>query len=100
MAPSSTRMRSAAALVSAARTSAPSAGWNSNFTDIALGLSGGRLRRLRAQAEKVADGVGEIGAVQRVKVEFANAAIEELQHLLGRDGGGDQPSRRRVVVEA
>src|ERR1700680_423263 len=100
MAPSSTRMRSAAALVSAARTSAPSAGWNSNFTDIALGLSGGRLRRLRAEAEKVADGVGEIGAVQRVKVEFRHAAIEQFEHLLGGNGGGDQPTGCRIAVEA
>ncbi len=47
----------------------------------------------------MADRIDEIGAVQRVEVELLDALIDEVHDLLGRDGGGDQMRRRRVVLE-
>ena len=55
--------------------------------------------RKLAQSEQMADRVDQVGAVHRVEVEVAHAAIDQVEHLLGGDRGGDQLARRHVVVE-
>ena len=57
-------------------------------------------RHGRAQAEQMADRVDQIGAVHGVEVKIGDAVIDEIEHLLGGDRGGDQLARRRIVVEA
>ena len=52
------------------------------------------------QAEQMADRVDEVGAVHRVEMEIGDAAIDEIEHLLGRHGGGDQPARLQVARPA
>ena len=59
-----------------------------------------RRRMVRPQPEQMADRVDEIGAVHGVEVEFGDAVIDQVDHLLGGDRGGDQLARRRIVVEA
>src|SRR3954452_10794750 len=54
---------------------------------------------LRAKAEQMADGVSQLGAVQRVEMELADAAGIELAAQFGGDGGGDQLARGGEVVE-
>ena len=58
-------------------------------------LRGGvhRFRFLGPEAEQMADRVGELGAIQRVEVEVADAARIELGAKLGGDGGGDELAR-------
>src|SRR5262245_54520818 len=48
----------------------------------------------------MADGVDEVGAVQGVEVELANALVYEIHHLLGSDCGRNQMGGRRIVVES
>src|SRR4051794_16859689 len=55
--------------------------------------------RLRPQAEEVADRVDEVGAVHGVEVEVADTAVDEVDHLLGRDRRRDQLARLDVLVE-
>src|SRR5581483_1237525 len=62
------------------------------------GLS--RLRYRRAQAQQMADRVDEVGAVHRVEMEIGDAAVDQIEHLLGRNRRGDQLARRRIVIEA
>src|SRR3954454_20282981 len=90
MAPSSTRMRSRAAASSWVRL---------GETDTVIG-SGGFLGALGADAEQVADGEHEVGAVHGVEVKSVDAVLGELLHLAGGDGGGHQLPRFGVVVEA
>ena len=47
----------------------------------------------------MADRVNQIGAVHGVEMEVGDAALDQIEHLLGGDRGGDQLSRRHVVVE-
>ena len=47
----------------------------------------------------MADRVDEIGAVHGVEVELVHAAVDEVDHLLGGDGGGDELAGLDVVVE-
>ena len=54
---------------------------------------------LGPHAQQVADGVDEVGAVHRVEMEVPHAAVEQVDDLLGRHRGGDQPAGRGVVVE-
>ncbi len=51
------------------------------------------------QPQQMADRVDKIGAVHRVKMKIGDALIDEVEHLLRGDGGGDQLARRRIVVE-
>src|SRR5580700_10398130 len=92
MAPSSTRMRSAAS-----RRSVVSVG---DFFDVdatmdlralLFGDSAGADtgRGARPQAEQMADRVDEVGAVHGVEVKISDAVIDQIEHLLGGDGGGD-----------
>ena len=48
----------------------------------------------------MADGVDEIGAVERVEVELADALVDQLHDLLGGDRRRNQLRGLRVVVEA
>src|SRR5512145_1613392 len=50
-------------------------------------------------AERMADGVGELGTVQRVEVELVDPVFLQALHLIDRDTRGDQPPRIGVVVE-
>src|SRR5882757_6060732 len=90
MAPSSTKMRSRAAASSWVRL---------GETGTVIG-SGGFLCALGADAEQVADGEHEVGAVHGVEVEGVDAVLGEFLHLAGGDGGGHQFPRFGVVVEA
>src|SRR6516164_6288370 len=56
-------------------------------------------RRLRSQAQQVADRVDEVGAVHGVEVEIAHAAVDQVEHLLGGDRGGDQLAGGDVVFQ-
>jgi len=47
----------------------------------------------------VADGEDEVGAVHGVEMEVGDAALDQIEHLFGGDRGGDQLSRRDIVVE-
>src|SRR5580698_8246672 len=100
IAPSSTRMRSAASWRSVASI------WDADF-GIALRALRFRLQRRpgaeilsRTKSEQVADGVNQIGAVHGVEVKVGHAVIDEIQYLLGGDRGGDQLPGRGIIVEA
>jgi hypothetical protein len=55
-------------------------------------------RKRCAQAQDVADGEGELGAVERVEVEFLDPGGAQQPALLGGDGGCDQRAQLRVFV--
>jgi uncharacterized Zn ribbon protein len=48
----------------------------------------------------MADGVDEVGTVQRVEVERLHAFVDEVHDLLGRDSNGNQMARGDVVIKA
>ena len=48
----------------------------------------------------MADREHEVGAVHRVEVQVLDAVVDQVEHLLGADGGGDEAAGRRVVLEA
>src|SRR5215468_2522942 len=48
----------------------------------------------------MADGVDEIGAVQRIEMKLGDAAIDQAHHLLGGDCCGNEVSRLLIVLEA
>src|SRR3546814_20647846 len=58
------------------------------------------LLGLGADAEQMTDRIGELGAVQRIEVEIADAAGIELAAKLGRDRGGDELARGGKRVQA
>ena len=47
----------------------------------------------------MADGVDEVGAVERVEVELAHAVVDQVHDLLGGDRGRHQACRLGIVVE-
>ena len=47
----------------------------------------------------MADGVGQLGAIERVEMELADPAGIELAAKLGGDGRGDELARGREVVQ-
>src|SRR5690606_17290049 len=55
---------------------------------------------LRTKSEKMADGVDEFRAVHRVKVKLGYAPVDEIEDLLGGDGGGYELARFGILVEA
>src|SRR4029078_8010092 len=57
-------------------------------------------RRLGADAEQVADGIGQFSPVQRVEVEVPDAAREEGAAKWGGDGVCHERARGRPLVEA
>src|SRR3954451_18396437 len=88
-APSSIRMRSRAAASS----------WVPlGETGTVIGSSG-FLCALGADAEQVADGEHEVGAVHGVEVEGVDAVLGEFLHLAGGDRRGHQLAGVRIVVE-
>src|SRR3954453_12639194 len=87
-APSTTRMRSAASRFSKSRAPV----WD------AVGISGCFLCR-GAQAQQMANRINKIGAVHRVEVKVGDAALDQIEHLFGGDGGRDQLSCRHVVIQ-
>src|SRR6516165_644593 len=100
IAPSSTRMRSAANRRSAA-SALDMARLLRTYTALLLRR---RLRVLvdnlvRPQAKQVADRVNEIGTVHCIEMKFGDSVINEVDDLLGRDRGGDQLAGRRIVIE-
>ena len=48
----------------------------------------------------MADRVDEVGAVHGVEMKVGDAVIDQIEHLLGGDGGGDQLAGGGIVVEA
>src|SRR3954467_14643977 len=54
---------------------------------------------LRPHAERVADRVRELGAVERVEVELIDAMTLQHVHLLDRDCGRNQLARLRIFLE-
>ena len=48
----------------------------------------------------MADGEDEVGAVHRVEVQVLDAVVDEVDHLLGADGGGDEAAGGCIVLEA
>src|ERR1700675_2452732 len=96
MAPSSTRMRSAASRRSVVSVA--------DFFDAdatmdlrALLFRGNASADARPQPEQVADRIDEIGAVHGVEVKVGDAVIDQVEHLLGGDGGSDQPAGCSIV---
>src|ERR1700722_11193014 len=90
MAPSSIRMRSRAAAIRAVRL---------GETATLIG-SGGFLCAMRPQAEQMADGEHEVGAVPGGEMKGTDAVLGEFLHLAGRDGGRHQLAGFGIVVEA
>src|SRR6478609_3547111 len=99
IAPSSTRMRCRAASRSERSISAPSTG--AALKSVIGLLRRHRLRRrlLGLQADEMADGIDEVGLVHRVEMQVADASVDQVQHLLGADGGRYQPARRGIVFQ-
>src|SRR5436190_5181693 len=90
MAPSSTRMRWRASALRAIRCG-----------EGVIGMGSGCFpRAVRPDAEQVADGEDEVGAVHGVEMEGVDAVLGELLHLAGDHGGGDQFPGLGVVIEA
>src|SRR6202045_508917 len=90
MAPSSTRMRSRASASRAIRLA---------DTGTVIG-SGSFLRAIGPDAEQMADGEYEVGAVHGVEMKGIDAVFCQFLHLAGGDGGRHQLACVRVVVEA
>src|SRR6266849_6520042 len=90
MAPSSTRMRSRAAASRAVRL---------GDTGTVIG-SGSFLCAIGPDAEQMADGEHEVGAVHGVEMKGVDAVLGEFLHLAGRDGGRHQLAGFGIVVEA
>src|SRR6266478_922472 len=90
MAPSSTRMRSRAAASRAVRL---------GDTGTVIG-SGSFLCAIGPDAEQMADGEHEVGAVHGVDMKGVDAVLGELLHLARRHGGRHQLAGFGIVVEA
>src|SRR5579883_3458177 len=110
MAPSSTRMRSAAARRSAASAFDIGAGLGIGlgaglfiasrvFFDCLVG-GRGRAAMIRAQPQQMADRVDQIGAVHGVKMEIGYAVIDEIDHLFGGNGCGNELAGGRIIVQS
>src|SRR6266571_552824 len=90
MAPSSTMMRSRERASRAVRL---------GDTGTVIG-SGSFLCAIGPDAEQMADGEYEVGAVHGVEVKGIDAVFCQFLHLAGGDGRRDQLARFRIVVEA
>src|SRR6478736_3808039 len=90
MAPSSTRMRSRARASRAVRL---------GETGTLIG-SGSFLCAIGPDAQQMADGEHEVGAVHGVEVKGVDAMLGEFLHLAGRHRGRHQLAGFGVVVEA
>lgn len=47
----------------------------------------------------MADGIDEIGLVHRVEMQVGGAAVDQVEHLLGADGGRNEPAGRDIVLQ-
>src|ERR1700729_1303410 len=83
MAPSSTRIRSAAARRSAASFGETRLRISSRALLLGLYASAGALLLVRPKPEQVADRVDEIGAVHGVEMKVGHAVIEKVEYLFG-----------------
>ena len=54
----------------------------------------------RAKPQQMADGIDEVGAVQRVEMKLGDALIDEAEDLLCGDGRRDEMLRVLVVLKA
>src|SRR5579885_289808 len=103
MAPSSTRIRSAAMRRRVDSLLGSLTGGTLTGSSL-FALADGEDARVplfdRPHSEEMADRINKVGAVQGVEVKIGDALIDEVQHLLGGDRGGDQLARRRLLVEA
>src|SRR5580692_3125066 len=98
MAPSSTRMRSAASrrsVVSVADFFDADATMELRALLFRNNAGAGAVCNARPQPEQMADCVDEIGAVHGVEVKVGDAMIDQIEHLLGGYRGGDQLGWRR-----
>ena len=48
----------------------------------------------------MADREHEVRPVHRIEVQFLDAVVDEVDDLLGADGGGDKTAGRKIVLEA
>src|SRR5580704_12824838 len=101
MAPSSTRMRSAANWRSVA------AAVDDDLLRMDLRALLCRLQRgvfavfpARSHAEQVADRVHKIGAVHGVEMKISDIVLDQIEHLFRSDCGGDQLAGGGIVIEA
>src|SRR5579864_3934238 len=102
MAPSSTRMRSAASrrsVVSVADFLDTDATMDLRALLFRSNASAAAARGARPQPEQVADRVNEVGAVHGVEVKVGDAMIDQVEHLLGGNRGGDQLAGCGIVIE-
>src|SRR5262249_4074635 len=90
MAPSSTRMRCLSKLTNSDRTL---------FSDITVLLAYARLVG-NWPASGRAGGRDEVGAIHRVEVEGRDAAIDQIEHLLGGNSRSNQLACRGIIIEA
>src|SRR6187455_912337 len=59
----------------------------------------GRLARAWAHTERVADRVGELGAIERVEVELLDPVPLQCMHLLDGHRGGNQLARLGILFQ-
>src|SRR5579864_8891283 len=62
--------------------------------------SRGPARGVRSQSEQVADREREVGTVHGVEMKVADPAVDEIEHLLGRDRGSDELACCRIMIES
>src|SRR5688572_9906788 len=90
MAPSSTTMRSVNSLRS----------WSARARELLIGgLRRPFLGNMRPHTQRMADGVGELGTVQRVEMELIHAMFLQGMDLLDGHRRGDELARLRVLFE-
>src|SRR5262249_55902854 len=93
MAPSSTRMRSRASRRSLASTG-DITGRETTLDIYSRGLFDGRT-----QAKEMTDRIDQVGAIHRIEVEISDAAVDEIEHLLGGNRSSNELAGCGIVVE-
>src|SRR5579872_6767566 len=97
MAPSSTRMRSAASVRSVCSLSDCLAMYLRplclDFAAHMHAFAG------RPQSEQMTDRVNQVGAVHGVEMKIGHPVVDEIKHLLSGDGSRNQLASRRIIIE-